>query len=81
MKLLFAAVLALALTGCSTYSVSRYSMSADNVTALRDLSGKSINVGAFTAKEPGQKEIMCRGVGPIKTPDGELTCSLRLVRQ
>jgi len=30
-----------------------------------------VNVGAFGATKPGEKEIMCRGVGPIKTPDGE----------
>ena len=58
-------------SGCSTYSASRYSTSADNVVALRSLNGKTVNMGAFGAATPGQKEIMCRGVGPIKTPDGE----------
>lgn len=58
-------------SGCSTYSASRYAISADNVVALRSLNGKTINIGAFSASVPGQKEIMCRGVGPIKTPDGE----------
>lgn len=58
-------------SGCSTYSATRYSVAADNVVALRQLSGKTINVGAFSAAASGQKEIMCRGVGPIKTPDGE----------
>jgi len=58
-------------TGCSTYTVLRYAPSTDNVVALRALEGKSINVGAFTAATPGQTEIMCRAVGPIKTPDGE----------
>ena len=71
--LLLAAVTSVTLfiSGCSTYSATRYSVSADNVVALRQLSGKTINVGAFSAAVPGQKEIMCRGVGPIKTPDGE----------
>lgn len=59
------------LSGCSTYSANRYSISADNVVALRTLNGKTINVGAFSSSEPGLSEIMCRGVGPIKTPDGE----------
>jgi hypothetical protein len=59
------------LSGCSTYAASRYSISADNVVALRTLNGKTVNVGAFTSSEPGKREIMCRGVGPIKTPDGE----------
>lgn len=62
---------AVALTGCSTYSAARYSTSADNVVALRALNGKTVNLGVFTATKPGEKEIMCRGVGPIKTPDGE----------
>lgn len=58
-------------TGCSTYTVLRYSPSTDNVVALRTLNGKLVNVGSFTAATPGQTEIMCRAVGPIKTPDGE----------
>lgn len=65
------ALLSVVLSGCSTYSISRYSISTDNVVALRTLNGKTLNVGSFTATNPGQKEIMCRGVGPIKTPDGE----------
>jgi hypothetical protein len=68
LMLSLAAVLA---SGCSTYSASRYAISADNVSALRSLNGKTLNVGAFSSTTPGQKEIMCRGVGPIKTPDGE----------
>jgi hypothetical protein len=59
------------LSGCSTYAASRYSVSTDNVVALRGLNGKTVNVGAFSSTEPGQSEIMCRGVGPIKTPDSE----------
>ena len=57
--------------GCSTYSAARYSINSDNVVALRTLNGKMINVGSFSATKPGENEIMCRGVGPIKTPDGE----------
>lgn len=59
------------LSGCSTYAVSRYSISADNVVALRALNGKTISIGSFTSFSPGLNEIMCRGVGPIKSPDGE----------
>lgn len=68
---LILSVVTLLASGCSTYSASRYSISTDNVVALRSLNGKAVNIGAFTATTPGQKEIMCRGVGPIKTPDGE----------
>jgi hypothetical protein len=70
-KLLVLFVTTILLSGCSTYSANRYSISVDNVTALRSLNGQTLNVGAFSATVPGQKEIMCRGVGPIKTPDGE----------
>lgn len=59
------------LAGCSTYATSRYAINADNVTTLRELNTKQLNVGNFTSSQVGQKEIMCRGVGPIKTPDGE----------
>jgi len=38
---------------------------------LKDLGENKVNVGPFTATKPNQKEIMCRAVGPIKTPDGE----------
>jgi hypothetical protein len=69
--LLGLALAALVLSGCSTYAASRYAMSADNVRALRTLKGQTASVGEFTAAKPGQSEITCRGVGPIKTPDGE----------
>ncbi|MBY8966827.1 hypothetical protein KHP57_14060 [Algiphilus sp. NNCM1] len=66
------AVLATAImSGCSTYAANRYAISVDNVTALKQLNGKKLSVGSFTASEPGKTEIMCRGVGPIKTPDGQ----------
>ena len=41
------------------------------MTALRSLNGTKLNVGGFSASKPGQTEIMCRGVGPIRTPDGQ----------
>ena len=59
------------ISGCSTYSTIRYSIAPDNVVALRSLDGKVVNVASFSATNPDQKEIMCRGVGPIKTPDNE----------
>lgn len=62
------------LTGCSTYAANRYSVATDNVVALRTLNKKTINVGTFSSSQPGQSEIMCRAVGPIKTPDGEPFC-------
>ena len=64
-------LIAIALSGCSTYAAYRYSISADNVMALRSLNGKTLNVGPFTSSQPGLSEIACRAVAPIKTPDGE----------
>jgi len=71
--LVVAAVMVL-LAGCTTtYVASRYSISADNVKTLRTFKGQSVNVGPFSAANPGQTEIKCRGLGgaPIRTPDGE----------
>ena len=59
-------------SGCVTYPATRYSISADNIVALRSLNGKIINVGAFSATIPGQKEILCPGgAGSVITQDGE----------
>lgn len=74
MKLVFALLATAALAGCSTYAVPRYSISADNVTALKAVAVNGISVGAFSQApiaNQSPNEIMCRGVGPIKTPDGE----------
>ncbi|RQW17135.1 hypothetical protein EHS17_15805, partial [Rhodobacteraceae bacterium CH30] len=62
--------------GCSTYAVPRYSVSADTVAALRSIGNVKVDVGAFVDAEPKSAndrpgELMCRAVGPIKTPDGE----------
>jgi hypothetical protein len=66
-----ALIVGLTLTGCSTYAASRYSISADTLTALQTFRGQTVAVGPFTARTPGKTEITCRGVSPIKTPDGE----------
>lgn len=70
-RLALVIITAVVMSGCSTYAANRYSISVDNVTALRNLDGTEIAVGTFTASEPGKTEIMCRAVGPIKTPDGQ----------
>jgi len=70
-KVLLAAISITVLSGCSTYASNRYSISADNVVALKKYNHLDVGVGAFTASKPDQTSIMCRGVGPIKTPDGE----------
>ena len=66
-------VLAVAITlvsGCSSYTVTKYGVTPDNVTALRTVGSQRVSVGAFGATKPGQTAIGCRGVGPIKAPDG-----------
>lgn len=70
-KLLLAGISVVLLSGCSTYASSRYSISADNVVALKQYKDTEVGVGSFTATKPGQTSIMCRGVGPVETPDGE----------
>jgi len=61
------------LSGCMNYPVPRYSVSVDNVVALkaRQLT-KKISVGNFSSYQPDLKVMVCRGFGPIKTPDGEV---------
>ncbi|TKR55348.1 hypothetical protein D7I39_11040 [Allopusillimonas ginsengisoli] len=76
MKKMMVILLTLGLAGCSTYAVPRYSVSTDTVAALRAVGDVQVEVGEFlSAKPTGPNdrpgEIMCRGVGPIKTPDGE----------
>lgn len=57
------------LTGCSSYAVSRYGASVTSVTALRQMGGAPVSVGNFSTTGESKKEITCRAVGPIKTPD------------
>lgn len=71
MRIALLLIAAAILSGCSTYATNRYSISADNVTVLKKLNGTKLSVGKFSASKPGQVEIMCRGVGPITTPDGQ----------
>ena len=60
------------MSGCSTYSANRYSISVDNREAIKAANpdGKKISIGEFTSTEP-KSQITCRAVGPVKTPDGE----------
>jgi hypothetical protein len=61
----------LALQGCSTYAVQRYSASAESVEKLRSMAPATARVGVFTMAGELRKEITCRAVGPIATIDGE----------
>lgn len=72
-NLLIFSVIAMLASGCgtTTYSANRYAISTDNAIALRSLNGKTLNVGAFSATTPGQKELKCRGFRAIKTQQYE----------
>src|SRR3989449_9426424 len=56
-------------SACSSYTVPRYGLSAENITGLRKL-GATVTLGRFTATTPAQTEIRCRASGLVKTPDG-----------
>src|SRR5204862_2275571 len=61
--------LIVAFAGCASFDVGRYGGSVENVAALKKLGGQKVNVGQFTAKEPGKTKIPCRADGPITTTD------------
>ncbi|MEO9946556.1 MAG: hypothetical protein ABJH28_13965 [Paraglaciecola sp.] len=69
-KLCLVSLVLVGASGCSTYSVNRYAVSVDNISSIKSMANSKINVGDFNAVGESKTSIMCRGVGPIKTPDG-----------
>jgi hypothetical protein len=67
-RLIALVLMALGCGACSSFTIPRYGLSAENVLSLKKISRK-VNVGAFTATPPGRTEIGCRSRGPVKTPD------------
>lgn len=67
MKNLLVSLAAISLVGCSTYMPQRYSVSADNVVALKALGVGNVSVGNF--KSLVKLDNACRGAGPISPPD------------
>ncbi len=64
-----AAVLLVGLvTGCSTFTTPRYSISADTNVALKALGESKLGVGPFTG--PPAFDNACRAAGPLAPPDG-----------
>lgn len=59
------------ITGCASYTTGRYSASTENIMLLRDMKVPLMKVGPFTATKPNERELMCRGIYPIRSPDGE----------
>jgi len=63
---------AVSLGGCSTYQVSKYSLSVANTQAYKTPGVIKVNVASFTAEgDAANTEMSCRLVGPIRTPSGE----------
>ena len=55
-------------SGCSTWTPQRYSISADNNVAIKNIASDGIFIGDF--KEPVEFNRACRAAGPIAAPDG-----------
>ena len=60
----------LGMTGCESFSTGRYSISTDNVVALRSFSNLKLNIGEFTAEQE-KYAVNCVSRGDIRTQDGE----------
>ncbi|WP_295420135.1 hypothetical protein [Sulfurovum sp.] len=80
MKKIFHGILALvaimALSGCAN-KVHDYSVSTNNLLALKTISGTAnkVNLGEFTDSGRGERSTMCRLATPIGTPKGETFAS------
>lgn len=70
-KAVTAISLSAALGACSTYEIPRYSASSDTVARLRMLQPAKVSVGQITGIKAAETQITCRGVGPVKVPDGQ----------
>lgn len=70
-KIILALLVAVSGTGCETFTTSRYSVSVDNIQALKEFKGSQVKVGNFSSVVPGLSTTPCGRLGPIKTPDGE----------
>ena len=65
-------ILTIGFSGCAN-KVHDYSVSADNIMNLKDLSksGHQIKIGEFTDSGKAETKVMCRLATPIGTPKGE----------
>ena len=62
------AALILLVSGCSTMTPARYSMSIDNNLALKKFDGSKIRLASLSA--PATFDANCRLMGPIQASDG-----------
>jgi len=67
-KVIAILVLLMLLSGCSTMTPARYSMSADNQLALKQFNGVKVELTALVP--PADFDTNCRMVGPIQAADG-----------
>ncbi|WP_045856551.1 hypothetical protein [Teredinibacter purpureus] len=68
MKKIFLLVIMVSLAACSTMQPPRYSISVDNVQALKEYENVSLMVSDFTQSTPFNSS--CRLMGPIEPADG-----------
>lgn len=69
MKTLILSVsMAFVISGCTTMTSPRYSISADTVEAIKNSLTNQVSVGSFSGSY--EYDPMCRGVGNIQPPDG-----------
>jgi len=66
-KLVTPLVAAFIMSGCSTMTPARYSVSVDNNQALKQYAGATIKVASIQAE--GKYDSNCRLMGPIKASD------------
>lgn len=70
-SILLLGALLISLSGCATNIASRYAPAADNVAAIRAISGPKVSVGAFTQPASITAEgLVCVGK-PTLPPDGQ----------
>ena len=68
-KLGFALTLIVALSGCTTMTTARYSVSIDNNQALKAYAGSAVKLGSLALGT--EYEANCRLAGPIKAIDNK----------
>lgn len=69
-KLLLVFMLAIYVTGC-TFMTSKYDVSVDNISHMKEFGTIKIALSDFTSSKPGASSITCRGVSKVSTPNKE----------
>jgi hypothetical protein len=61
-------LMSIGISGCSTMTPARYSVSVDNNQILKQYMGRAVKVSSMTA--PADYDSHCRLMGPIQASDG-----------